>query len=760
MMNAYTPAEMLALSPNGQEPSPFRWLPDLLRFLRRRWLTIASVTGVVLGLAVLYLLLATARFTATTAVLVDVRQSNPFRQQPLVTDAQSENTLVESQVEVLRSEGLARALVVQQDLVNDAAFNSIGRGIIGTVVGAITDLLDSDGPPNEEKTRARAVEKLMKLITVRRVGLTAVIEVAVRTPDPALSAQLSNALVQTYLQRQVAALSDVSSLASGWMQKRVNKLRDEAITADRAVQDYRAAHKILDTDKGHFNAQQLGDFSLQQTIARTKLADAQAKFDRISAISPDRLVDAPMAEAIENTVIVGLRKQYLDARRRRSEWSSRYGANHTAAVNARIEMAELQGSIRNELSRISETYRSELEVAKANEAELTRQLSVLAAATAEVNSDRIMLRALQSAADSYKAIYEDFLTRYTQAVQDQSFPITEARVMSAAVPPLKKSWPKAVIVLGLAFVLGVMLGFGLAVLRELLDQGLRTPAQIKAATGHDCLGMLPPLAAVARGIGGQAAEPSVRQLPTHPSALRHVVDQPTSPFAEAIRGIALRTVWRRRTPGSQVIGCVAPRSGEGASTVAANLAYAFAEAGYNTLLVDLDLRGADPDPRAGAAECRRRRRDRRGCHAARAGGLARPAIRAALPALRRGPLGGASGTGAGAAAGGPAAGGAAGRLRPRGDRPAGRRRHRRCERAGQAARRGAAGLQLGRAGGRGPGRGAGWAAWQPRQAARRRAQPRRAAAARAVWRDRPCAGAARRGGSPDLTRAAGLVPAT
>ena len=608
MMNAHTQTDMLALSPNGQETPPFRWLPDLLRFLRRRWLTVAGTAAAILGLAVLYLLLATPQFTATTALLVDIRQSNPFRQQPLVTDAQSENTLVESQVEVIRSEGLARALVVQHDLVHDASFNGIGRGIIGTVVGAVANLTGSDGPVSEEKARALAVEKLMRLVSVRRIGLTAVIEVAVRTPDPALSARLANALVQTYLQRQVAALSDVSSLASGWMQKRVKELRDEAIAADREVQDYRAAHNILDTDKGQFNAQQLGDFSLQQTIARTRLADAQAKFDRISAISPDRLVNAPMAEAIENTVIVGLRKQYLDARRRESEWSSRYGANHTAAVNARSEMAELQGSIRNELSRISETYRSELEVAKANEAELTRQLSVLAAATAAVNSDRIMLRALQSAADSYKAIYENFLQRYTQAVQDQSFPITEARVMSTAVPPLKKSWPKAVIVLGLAFVLGLMLGLALAVLRELLDQGLRTPAQIKAATGHDCLGMLPRLSATARGAGGQAAEPSLRLLPTHPSALRHVVDQPGSAFAEAMRSIALRTVWRRRTPGSQVIGCVAPRSGEGSSTVAANLAYAFAEAGYNTLLVDLDLRGADltralaPQNAGGAAE--------------------------------------------------------------------------------------------------------------------------------------------------------------
>ena len=609
MMNVYSPTDMLALPPQGQEPAPFRWLPSLLRFLRRRWTTIAGATLAVLALVVLYTLVATPQFTASTSLLVDIRQSSPFRQQPLVGDTQFENTLVESQVEVIRSDGLARAVVVKHDLLHDADFQGLGGGIIGTIIGTIGNLFGSEGPPNEEKVQSQAVEQLSKLITVRRIGLTAVIEISVRTPNRQLSARLANLLAETYLQRQVASLSDVSSMASAWMQKRVKELRDEAIASDRAVQDYRAEHNLLDTDKGQFNAQQLGDFSLQLTTARTRRADAQAKFDRVASIAPARLIDAPMAEAIENTVIVSLRKQYLEARRRESEWSTRYGPNHAAAVSARSEMSEIQQSIKNELSRISETYRTELEVAKSNEAELNRQLATLAAITAEGNSDRIMLRALQSAADSYKAIYENFLTRYTQAVQDQSFPITEARIMSAAVPPLKKSWPKALLLLPIGIVLGIMLGLGLAVLRELLDQGLRTPAQIKAATGQDCLGLLPRLAATGRGLdGGSDAEPSVRQLPTRSSTLRQVVDQPNSAYAEAMRGIALRTAWRRRAPGCQVIGCVASRPGEGTSTVAANLAYSFAEAGYSTLLVDLDLRNADltralaPQNAGGAAE--------------------------------------------------------------------------------------------------------------------------------------------------------------
>ena len=45
----------------------------------------------------------------------------------------------------------------------------------------------------------------------------------------------------------------------------------------------------------------------------------------------------------------------------------RYGANHLAVVNVRNQMRELQNSIRDELQRIAETYKSDLEIAKQNE---------------------------------------------------------------------------------------------------------------------------------------------------------------------------------------------------------------------------------------------------------------------------------------------------------------------------------------------------------------------------------------------------------
>ncbi len=108
-------------------------------------------------------------------------------------------------------------------------------------------------------------------------------------------------------------------------------------------------------------------------------------------------------------------------------------------MNARAEMAEIERSLRGELQRTAESYRSDYEVARSGEETLRQQLETLIGNAAVQNRSRVELRSLESSSQTYRALYENFLQKYTQAVQDQSFPISEARVVAPAEPPLRKS---------------------------------------------------------------------------------------------------------------------------------------------------------------------------------------------------------------------------------------------------------------------------------------------------------------------------------
>jgi polysaccharide biosynthesis transport protein len=228
-----------------------------------------------------------------------------------------------------------------------------------------------------------------------------------------------------------------------------------------------------------------------------------------------------------------------------------------------------------------------------------------------------------------------------EAIQQQSFPITEARVISAAAPVERKSSPLASTVLGIAVAIGLILSFVTALLRDAIDRVFRTSRQVEANLQTRCLAVLPLLvvsksskakhsiAAPANGRRGLVAvavdvrpEPQIHQdialvkvsqlaqselrrssskksgidpleqsavkrliVPSRPF-MRQVIDEPLSAFAEAFRSIKVAA----DISGSRVIGITSTVPGEGKSTVASNLAELMAHAGKRVLVLDGDLR--------------------------------------------------------------------------------------------------------------------------------------------------------------------------
>ena len=600
-MNVVRQPEYFDAGPGG-EGQAFAWLPTLMSFLNRRWRTIVAWTVIVLILGVGYVIIATPKYTAEVSLLIDTKQGNAFQQNQPATngDPALDNSIVESQVEVLRSLGLARTVVQALHLDTDKQFAgwafSLPRFVLGTVIGLIEP--PSTRAPQPGDGVDRAADELAQLTTVRRIGLSNVITVEVITPDPVRSAQIANAISTAYVHTSLDAKYDVTRQAGTWLQDRLKELRDQSIAADDALQQMRAKVGIVDTDKGGLNEQQLGDLSLQLATARANLSTAESRYARIQAITAAGVTSASsgsVSDALANTVIQKLQAQYLDDARKLADWTVRYGANHIAVVQLRTEMAGLQQSIGGELGRIQEAYKSDLDVARSNEGAIQKQIDGLIAVSTATNNARVQVRALQSLSDTYHNLYSSFLQRYTQAAQDQSFPISQSRVITDATPPLRKSRPVTLLVLLGSIVVGGAVGVGVATFKELTDRRVLTAAQLRAVTGLDVLGLLPALDRTdvprPRGRGERTADGAGRTLPLRPAILRWVVDQPFSPFSEVLRGLRVRIgTQRARARPMHVIAVVSAATGEGKTVVAANLAQALAGSGHRTVLVDADLR--------------------------------------------------------------------------------------------------------------------------------------------------------------------------
>lgn len=577
-----------------EQPEPFAWLPGGLAFLRRSRVIVAATVAVCLGLAVFYLIIATPKFDAAAEILIDLRQAELFRQQNTATDSQVLNSIVESQVEILRSSTTALAAI---ERLGPSVYRELSeKGFIQSLLGPIVDQFRSSGAPaqTQEEVKLAAAEKLLSQVQIKRVGITNIIQISARTPSAVRSARYANAIADSFLTGLLEAKYETTRRGRSWLETRLAELRDQATAADRAVQDYKVKTNIVDTDKGLMSERQVGDLNTAVGVAQAKTAEAKARYERIKEIIDKNIVDGSVIESTQNQVIVRLRQQYFDTKKREADISAKYGSNHVAAANARAEMAEIQRSLQSELRQVAEGYASEYEVALTGEQAIKKRLDELVADAGLNNRSRVELRSLESSSQTYRALYENFLQRYTQAVQDQSFPISEARIVEPAYPPLRKAWPKGLVILGLALLLGIGGGIVIAFLRDLLRNSVRTAADIEKATGIPCIATIPSVRTFRSGrtvLPRLLDEFGLRPRETSRDLLLEAVVHPLSETAEAMQEIKLLLERApNRNGGCRVIGMVSAISGEGKTTVASNLAHYLAMSGKRVILLDYDLR--------------------------------------------------------------------------------------------------------------------------------------------------------------------------
>jgi len=136
------------------------------------------------------------------------------------------------------------------------------------------------------------------------------------------------------------------------------------------------------------------------------------------------------------------------------------------------------------------------------------------------------------------------------------------------------SEPQQVRIMAMALILGLLLGGGVAVTRDWLDQTLRSTDEISALLRVPVLG----------------AVPAMSRRQRMPERGRKVLLQPNSREAEAFRTIRTAVLFSASTEGARTLLITSPAAGDGKSTLVSNLAIAMARAGQKTLVLDADFR--------------------------------------------------------------------------------------------------------------------------------------------------------------------------
>jgi succinoglycan biosynthesis transport protein ExoP len=599
-------------------PGPLDWA---LGFLRRHYLVIASCAALSLAASIGVLKVVPPTYTADVKVLLGNSKVPTVQPQSMPDDAPAVD--MESQIEILKSKTIATSVINQLNLADDPDMNGKGSPLH---IAMNTARTMAGIPLPEAKTPSmdELVDEFQHRMAAFRIGTSAVIEVDFSASDPKRAAVIANAIVKDYFDDQQKAKTDEHRTITSWLHDRLQELGNDALTAERAVNELKNKGNIVSADGKFIDQQEVTDLTNRLVVARTHTASLMTRFGRfetmlassngapdggaaaVSDFSPAELggnLNAPDGMSLNNSnstqILNTLRQQYLDYGRRAYEFSAKYGEDHLAVVNLRATMKSIRQTIFDEVRRLGDIAKNDYEEAKQQQQEIEKQLARAIAQTRNTSAAELSIRELETSAKGYRALYESFLQRYMSSVQQGSFPLTEARVISPATAPQKKSKPKATLLLPLGLFGGVVLGAALGLLMELKDRGFRTTAQIEDRLRLPCLSVVPLLkrrevdkltkkAAITEAEAGMRF--GQRLVSRGSGTCWAATAMPSSRFAESIRSIRLAVDLDASSEASKVVGLTSTLPNEGKSTIAASLAQLIASAGKRVIVVDCDLR--------------------------------------------------------------------------------------------------------------------------------------------------------------------------
>jgi exopolysaccharide transport family protein len=568
----------------GNEPASVSVL-QVRDFLSREWPLILTAIVLSLALGSIYITVSPLKYTASLDMAIDAKRVKWVQSEPSFEDRLIEDAAVDSEIEATKSENVSVAVIRRLNLVDDPEFVAVGPSLIDRVFSFFDP--EPQTAPTQDQLLRRAIRHFARNLQVNRVGRSYVERIAFTSLDKEKAARIANAVGEAYIEDQLKAKFEATRRASEWLQQRIAELRQQATDAYKAVQDYKSQNNVIvGTDGKLASETETDQLGVALAKARADTSQARAKLERIEKVLEQRptkenfkIPDPVVTDALNSPVITKLRQQFLDNQSKESEISARYGYEHQAARNLRANMWDTQRAIWDELSRIAESYKSELQITKSQEDAIEKRLTEVFNKSASTRQAQVHLRELQTAADSYRGIYETFLSRFTQSVQQQSFPSTEARVMTAASPPALPSWPKGKLVLALAALCGLCVGVAVAFVREQMNRRIQTRAQIEGLVGVGCLAVFPQLAREKRRIWKRKGSEAFQSICNAP---------PFSPTAEALRHIKVAIDLHPKS--SKVVGVISALPGEGKTTIAISFAAFAASNGARTLLIDGDLR--------------------------------------------------------------------------------------------------------------------------------------------------------------------------
>lgn len=561
---------------------------------RGKWIiVICTLIAIVFGFLAVSQMEPTYR--ASAKVMFDIQQSNVVNIEEVLVSQQFDANALEDQMEVLRSTNLIERVIEELRLDQSPAFNPNLRvpeptvmDRIGKVVALPPEVRDfamnigliAPPPPEPDPIEAARRERLSVInnvlsgLSLKPVGRSRVIQISYTSDNPRTSERIVNTIAEQYIVDQLEAKLEATRAATSWLSTRVEELRDKVQTSEEAVE---AARAELSNETGQtleVTQQQLEALNASLASTRAEGARLESLYNRLTdAVDNGRDLGA-ISEFRQSALIQRYRQQEDELLAQKVVLEGTVREGHPALVRLQQQLSEVQSNIKEEAGRIVSAADIDLRAAQAQEASLVEEVRRLEQKALEQSREEVRLRQLDREAEASRVLYENFLGRLQETSEQEDLQQADARVLSPAEQPLYPEGQAKRRTLMLATILGGLVGVGLVILLDRLNNTFRSPSQLEDLSGENVLGVLP-------AIGSRMKRSDI---------IAHFRDKPASSLAESVRNLRTSILFSNIDEPPKVVMFTSSVPREGKSTSSMLVAMTSRQMGKSAIIVDCDLR--------------------------------------------------------------------------------------------------------------------------------------------------------------------------
>jgi polysaccharide biosynthesis transport protein len=451
---------------------------------------------------------------------------------------------------------------------------------------------------------------LRKVLKVKPIRNTDVLEVTFRDPKAQKAAELVKVIFQLYLQNDVQINRAQTRAARQFIEAQLPRTEKQLQSAEVSLRQFKEANQVVDL-KGEATVAVEGIGKLTEELAK-----AQAQYSEVrersaqlqQRVGMDGNQAIALGELSEAGGVQGTLKELQQVEDQLAVDKNIYEDTHPRIIDLRNKQAELKKSLQGRVTQTVEMQESSPQKGNMQKGEFGLDLSAeLVKAEVEQRSaaERVLQiqrfiqvqqqrtnvlpsleqkqMKLERDLEVARLSYQNLLKSLQDAQLAENQNIGNARILDQAKVPIIPVSPKIVLNLVLGMVLGLIASAGVTLLCAVRDKIVRTAQDIRVLFDYPVLGTIP----FSKNSQQATSEPALERANSSYLVMR---DEPRSGESEAYRALLANLKFSRSDNSLNAIVVSSSMPGEGKSTTVANLAIAMTDLGARVLIIDCDLR--------------------------------------------------------------------------------------------------------------------------------------------------------------------------